>query len=171
DVGEGAHEHAEISVEGAHASDGLRAVVFKAQRTVALGDQDRRWQKRFESALDGDRTGPGTTAAVWRRERLVQIEVHDVDTEVARPNLADQGVHVGAVHIEQAALGVQNLGDFVDLLLEDAQRVRVGEHERGNFVVHLRFKRGDLDHAAGIGLQILYRVAHHRSGGGVGTVC
>jgi hypothetical protein len=32
-----------------------------------------------------------------RRERLVQVDVHRIDAEVARPHLADDGVEVRAV--------------------------------------------------------------------------
>jgi hypothetical protein len=39
-------------------------------------------------------------------EGLVQIEVANVGAEVARPAQADEGVHVGAVQVDQPALGV-----------------------------------------------------------------
>jgi hypothetical protein len=65
---------------------------------------------------------------------------------------------------------VQDLGDLVDLLLEDAQGVGVGEHERGHVVVHLRGERGDVDHARGVRLQVLHRIAAHGDGGRVGAV-
>ncbi len=100
----------------------------------------------------------------------MQVEVHDVDAEIAGPRLADQRVHVGAVHVEQAALGVQDVGDLVDLLLEHAQRVGIGEHQRGDIFVHLRCQRRDVDHAARVRLQILDRVAHHRGGGRIRAV-
>src|SRR5580692_3154189 len=41
-VCEGADEHAEVSVEGAYASDRLRTVVFEAQRAIWLSDDNRR---------------------------------------------------------------------------------------------------------------------------------
>ncbi len=97
----------------------------------------------------------------------MQVQVHDVGAEVAGPDLADQRVHVGAVHIDQRALGVQHVGDLVDLLLEDAQRIGVGQHQRGDVFVHLRFQRGDVDHARRVRLQILDRVARH---GGCGWI-
>ena len=67
----------------------------------------------------------------------MQVQVHHVDAEVAGPGLADQRVHVGAVHVEQRALGVQNVGDLVNLAFEDAERGGVGEHQRGGFFVDL----------------------------------
>ena len=82
-------------------------------------------------------------------ERFVQVEVHHVHAEISRTDFADKGIHVGAVHVEQAAFGVEDIGDLVDLLLEDAEGVRIREHQRGDVFVHLRFERGDVDHAAG----------------------
>ncbi len=45
--------------------------------------------------------------------------------------LPHQGVHVGAIHVEQCAFGMQHVGDLVDLAFEDADGVGVGEHQRG----------------------------------------
>ena len=105
-----------------------------------------------------------------RRKRLVQVQVHHVDAEVAGPHLADQRVHVGAVHVEQAALGVQDVGDLVDVLLEHAERIGIGQHQRGDIFVHLRRERRDVDHAPRIRLQILDRVADHRGRRRIGSV-
>ena len=79
----------------------------------------------------------------------MQIQVHHVHAEIAGTDFADQRVHVGAVHVEQAALGVHDVGDLVDLLLEHAQRVGIGQHQRGDVFIHLRCQRGHIHHAAG----------------------
>ena len=100
----------------------------------------------------------------------MQVQVHHVHAEIAGADFADQRVHVGAVHVEQAALGVHDVGDLVDLLLEDSQRVGIGEHERGDVFVHLRRQRGHVDHAVRVRLQILDRVADHRRGRRIGAV-
>ena len=112
DVGQRAHQHAEVAVEHAHPADGLRAVVFKAAAAPFGRSIDHRHrQKRLQDLLAGHRSRARTAAAVGRGERLVQVQVHDVHAEVARPRLAHQGVHVGAVHVEQPALGVHELGN------------------------------------------------------------
>ena len=92
----------------------------------------------------------------------MQVQVHQVDTEVTWPHLSHQCVHVGAVHVEQPALGMQNVGNLVDLLLEHAQRIWVGEHERSHVFIHLRFKRRHLNHTPRVGFQILDCIADHR---------
>ena len=90
--------------------------------------------------LAGDGAGAGTASAVRSGEGFVQVEVHDVHAEVAGAGLGDEGVHVGSVHVEQAALAVEDLGDLRDLLVEDAEGVGVGEHEAGDILVHLRLR-------------------------------
>ncbi len=100
--------------------------------------ENGRRQERLQNLLARDRAGAGTTSAVRSRKRLVQVEVHDVGAEVAGTHLAHQRVHVGAIHVEQRAFFVQHVGDLVDLLLEDAERVGIGKHQRRNIFVHLR---------------------------------
>jgi len=56
---------------------------------------------------------------VGRRERFVQVQVHHVHPEVAGAHLAHQRVHVGAIHVEQRAFGMKDLGDAVDLVFKN----------------------------------------------------
>ena len=63
--------------------------------------------------------------------------MHHVDAEVAGTRLADQGVHVGAIHVEERAFGVKNVGDLVDLAFEHADGGRIGEHQRSGIFVDL----------------------------------
>ena len=80
--------------------------------------------------LHGHRARTRPTAAVRRRKRLVQIQVHHVDAEVTRPRDTHQRVHVRAIHVDQRALFVQDLGNLLDVLFEHAHRVRIGDHQR-----------------------------------------
>ena len=109
---------------------------------------DRRGQEWLKNFLDRHRPRSRTAAAVRRGKSFVQVQVHHVHAEIAGPRLADQRVHVGAVHVKQAAFGVHDVGDLVNVLLEHSQRIGIGEHQRGDVFIHLRFERGDIDHAA-----------------------
>ena len=135
-----------------------------------FANQNWRREKRLEKFLAGHRAGAGAAAAVGRRKRLVQVQVHHVDAEVAGAHLADQRVHVGAIHVEQRALGVENVGDLVDLVFEDAERRGIGEHQRGGVFVDLAREGFEIDAAVGVGLEILDLVAADGRGGGVGAV-
>eukprot|EP00967_Tisochrysis_lutea_P102406 scaffold154110_cov28-Tisochrysis_lutea.AAC.2 len=59
-------------------------------------------------------------------ERLVQVEVAHISPEVAGPAEADLCVHVGAVHVDLAAVIMDGVADFDDGLLEDAVSGGVG---------------------------------------------
>ena len=116
--------------------------------------EDGRGQEGFENGLAGHGAGAWAAASVRGGEGLVKVEVHDVDAEVAGSGLADERVHVGAVHVEQGALGVEDVGDLVDLGLEDADGGGVGEHEGGGVFVDHLFELGDVDHALGLDLRL-----------------
>ena len=60
--------------------------------------------------------------------------------DVARAHLAEQRVQVGAVHVDEAARLVHDVGDLAELLLEQAERRRVGDHD-GRDVVLVRGAR------------------------------
>ena len=100
----------------------------------------------------------------------MQVEVHHVHAEIAGARDAHQGVHVGAVHVEHGALLVQDFGHADDVVFEDAERVRVGDHERGDVVGHELFQGAEVDAAGLAGLDILHRVAGDGGGGRVGAV-
>ena len=100
----------------------------------------------------------------------MQVEVHHVHAEVAGARLAHQGVHVGAVHIEQGALGVEDFGDLVDLAFEDADGRGIGEHQRGGLFIHLARERVEIDAALGVRLEVLDLVAADGGGCGIGAV-
>ena len=105
-----------------------------------------------------------------RRESLMQVEVHDVRAEISGTDFAHQGIHVRAVHVEQRSLGVEHVGDLVDLLFEDTKSVGISQHQRGDVFVDLRFERREIDHSGGVRSEVLDRVAAHRCGRWIGAV-
>ena len=59
----------------------------------------------------------------------MQIEVHHVDAEVAGARDAQDGVEVGAVAVDEAALRWCTISQMLgDVLLEQPERVRVRDH-------------------------------------------
>ena len=81
------------------------------------------------SAASTSGSGPGPAAAMGRGERLVQVEVRDIATEVPRAADADLGVHVGAVDVDLAAVIVNDLTGLAHCFLEHAVGGRVGDHD------------------------------------------
>ena len=137
--------------------------------SLVAGDERRR-QVGARWLADGDRAGAGAAAAVRAGERLVGVVVHQVDAHVARPGDAEDGVHVGAVEVEQAAAVVQQLGDRADLRVEQAERVRVGHHEDGRLVAQLGLEVVEVDQAAAVALDRDRLEAGEMGRGGVGAV-
>ena len=87
-------------------------------------------------------------------EGFVRIVVHQIGAEIAGPGDAQYGVHVRAVEINQPADVVDHFGDLGDLPVEQSQRVRIGDHEHGGFVVELARQIVEIDQTC--------RVAFHR---------
>ena len=78
-----------------------------------------------------DRAHPGASPAVRNREGLVQVEVADVGPDQRRTGETDLGVHVRPVHVNLSALLVNDLADGADVILEDAVRRGIGDHQAG----------------------------------------
>ena len=84
DVDVGPQDDPEVAVERRDVADGLGPVVVQAVGPVGALDDDRDGQERHELLADADRPGPGPAAAVRGGEGLVQVQVDDVEAQVAR---------------------------------------------------------------------------------------
>ena len=96
--------------------------------------------------------------------------MHDINTQVARPDDSQQGVEVGAVHVEQGTVGVQGLGDGHDVGLKDAQGVGIGHHQGRHVRSEVRAQLGEADGAVGAGGDLLDLVTGEMGRGRVGAV-
>ncbi len=143
---------------------------FDELRLAVLEADQRQRREGREGGGEDDRTGARTAAAVRRREGLVQIDVHGVDAEVAGAHLADDGVEVRAVGIEERAGLVDRVGDRDDVALEQAAGVRVGEHQRGDLVREQRLDDLRIDGAVLAGGHVDHLEAEERGGRGIGAV-
>ena len=94
----------------------------------------------------------------------------DVEAHVARPRIAHDRVQVGAVVVERPADAVDDRGDLGDVLVEEPERVRVGQHQAGDLVVGLRPQVVEVHPAALVGRHLDHLVAGHGHGRGVGAV-
>ncbi len=175
DVGVGADEDPVVALEPAQPADRLRPVLVEvvggpvAVRALAAHDA-RHHQVGLDAVAHGDRPGARPAAAVRLGERLVQVEVHDVEAHVARAADAHDRVQVGAVVVEGRAGVVDDARDLLDVRVEEAERVGVGEHEAGDPVVGLAPQVLEVDPAVGRGADLHDLVAGHRHRGRVGAV-
>src|SRR5262249_49680937 len=91
--------------------------------------------KGARCALNATGPPPRPPPAVGRRERLVEVHVDDVEAEVPGAREAEQGVEIGAVHVDLNALGMAEPRRFQDARFEQAERVGHGDHQRGDILV------------------------------------
>ena len=83
---------------------------------------ERHRRERRQRLGQHHRTGTRTAAAMRRREGLVEVDVHGVDAEVARPHDAHDGVEVGAIAVEERAGLMHGRGDLDDLAARTGRR-------------------------------------------------
>ena len=86
------------------------------------------------------------------------------------PGVAHDRVQVGAVVVEGAAGVADHPGDLGDVLVEQAERVRVGEHQAGDLVVDLGAQVVEVDATAPVRRHLDHLVARHGHRGRVGAV-
>ncbi|KAK1244515.1 hypothetical protein MKX07_003314 [Trichoderma sp. CBMAI-0711] len=115
-----------------------------------------------------------TATAVGDTERLVQVQVADVGTQRAGRGEPDLGVHVGAVHVDETAVLVDNVADLADLGLKDTVGAGVGDHDGaqlGGMLLALGFEVFQVE-VARLGVALDGHDAHADHGGGrrVGAV-
>ena len=79
----------------------------------------------------------------------MDVEVHDVEAGLARLEPAQDRVEVGAVHVGQRARLVDRLEQLADPRLEQAERRRVGDHDRRRPRPERRPERVEVDAAVG----------------------
>jgi len=71
-----------------------------------------------------------TAAAMRNGEGFMQIQVANVGPDIAGAAKANLGVEVGPVHIDLAAMGVDDFADLSDGGLKYAMRRGIGHHYR-----------------------------------------
>src|SRR5205085_5970537 len=145
DVGVRTDKDAQRPGEAAYLPDRMRTVVLEAEAAVVMPYDRRHRQERLEDVAHRDGPAARATAAVRLRKRLVKVDVNDVEAHVARPRDAADRVEVRAVVVHERACAMEDPLDLLDVLVEEAERRRVREHERGGVLVDLAAQVVDVD--------------------------
>ena len=126
-----------------------------------MADHARIGEELLQAFAHTDGAGAGSAAAVGSREGLVQVDVHHVETHVARTGHAQHRVEVGAVVIHQRSGLVHQAGDFGDIFLEQTQSVGVGHHHGGHCIVEQRTQIVDIHRAVGAAFHLYHLQTGH----------
>ena len=116
------------------------------------------------------RASTGAAAAVRGGKSLVQVHVDDIEAHVTGAYLAENGVEVGAIVIEQAAGFVDSFGYGFDLPFEHAAGAGVGHHQAGGLGATGGFQGFQIHVTIFTHRHFTDLVATHDGGGRVGAV-
>ena len=112
-------------------------------------------QEVCQSRYDADRTHARTATAVRNAERFVQIQVANIRADIAWARDANLRIHVGAVHIDEPAVGVNDVTQFANAIFEHAVRTWV-RHHAGREILSVKFRLhlqvGNIDVAVSIAI-------------------
>ena len=168
DVRVRADEHPIVALETAQAPDRFRPVVVEVEERVGpVGRRfaaDHLWprQVRLDPVRHRHRAGARTAAAMGLGERLVQVEVDDVEAHVARTADPHDRVQVRAVVVQRRPHAMHDPLDLLDPRLEQPERRGIGQHQAGDVLVGLRPQVVEVDVAAGVGADLDHLVSSHR---------
>ena len=65
----------------------------------------------------------------------MQVKVNYVDAHVTGSSDSDQRIHVGAVHVDEAAGVMDDLTNLLDVSFKQPERVGVRQHKPGDVTV------------------------------------
>ena len=142
-------------------ADPMRRPRFRHQRMAR--------QEGREMGRDPDGAHAGPAAAMGDAEGLVQVEMRHVRAELSGQAQPEQGVEIGAVHVDLAAGLVDHVADLDDGLLEHAVRGGVCDHQRRQVVgmglgLVLGLEVGEIDIAVLVAGHDSHRhPGHHRA--------
>ena len=170
-IGIGPHENAEVAEPRGDAAKCLfreaHSVLLLHFVEIDLGIG----QIFLQTLAHAYRTAAGTAAAVGRGECLVQVDVHHVETHIARAANAHHWVEVRAIVVHQAAALVHEPRYFWNVFFKNAERVGVRHHHAGDVVAEFRAQVFKVHSALRSALHLHNLQAAHGGRGRVGAVC
>src|SRR5882724_4877720 len=75
-----------------------------------------------------------SAAAVWDTKCFMEIQMTDISPHVPRPAKSDLRIEVRAIHVNLAAMSVNDLTDFANGFFKHSVRGRISYHERRQFI-------------------------------------
>jgi len=152
DPGVGPHQVGRDAHERTDLADALGPVIVE-EIALPVELDGRARQERHERLGDAACPRARTAAGVRRRERLVQVEVAQVEARVARPGDAQDAVRVRLVVAAQPAHVVDRPHELLDARIEDARVLGIGDEQRGGALRDRRPERVEVGVAVRTGVE------------------
>ena len=134
-IGQGAAIHAHLAMKGAHAAK-AGVIGMLDQIKAVLGFNHIRHRGMIFESVRKNRWARAWTAAAMRRAKcLMEINMHRIDTKIARAHTANKGVKIRPVTIKITACFMDKLGDFDDVIFEQSARIGIGQHDTRNVTI------------------------------------
>lgn len=92
--------------------------------------------------LHSDGSHSGATSSMRNAERLVQVQMAHVCSDVTRTGKPHLSVHVGTVHVHLSTVLMDDVADLINALLVHTVRRRISHLFKGqaiNLVGHLHY--------------------------------
>ena len=166
-----AHEHPEGACEAAYAPDRLRPIVIEPE-DIAVTHDLWRGQEGLDRLAHRDRPASGPAAAVRLRERLVQVDSGRCRSP-CRPVASGPRRRSDWRRRSRGARRRRGRSRATSSMPSSKrpERRRVGEHQPGSALGHLRAQIDEVEIAARVGRDLLQLVAGHRHARGIRAVC
>ena len=103
----------------------------------------------------------------------MQVDVHDVETHIARPANAKHRVEVCTIVVHQATTVVDELGNLWNTSFKESQGIRIGHHHSGNlsaFLCNNTLQVFDIDLTISLRFHLNNLQATDSGRGGVGAM-
>ena len=100
----------------------------------------------------------------------MQVHVNHIKAHVARANLAQDGIQVGPIVIQQSPSLMHHISDLLDLGLEHTKGGGIGQHDAGSLWPQCRLQSVEINVAFFVRGYFPNLVATHDGGGRIGAV-
>ena len=116
---------------------------------VAMLNHVGRGKVLLQSAAHTNGAASWTTASMWRRECLVEIDVHNVKSHISRAACTEHGIEVGSIVVHQCTAVVYQFRNLRYLCFKKTKCVRISHHHSCDVVTQQRLEVFHVNHAFG----------------------
>ena len=103
---------------------------------VAMLNHVGRGKVLLQAAAHTNGAASWTAASMWRRECLVEIDVHNIKSHISRAACTEHGIEVGSIVVHQCTAVVYQFRNLRYLCFKKTKCVGIGHHHCSNVISH-----------------------------------